>query len=111
MQYFVNFKKPGTYYVWVRAHVDSGTSDSIHVGRDGQMLSSADRISSPTFGSWVWVRSTLDGTGARLNISSPGLHTIHVWMREDGFRLDRILLTTSSSYVPRGAGPQESPRQ
>jgi hypothetical protein len=29
-------------------------------------------------------------------------------MREDGMRLDRLLLTTSSSFTPSGTGPPES---
>jgi hypothetical protein len=31
-------------------------------------------------------------------------------MREDGLRLDRIVITSNVSYVPAGAGPAESPR-
>ena len=36
---------------------------------------------------------------AFLNVPSPGLHTVHVWAREDGISLDRLVLQT------RGAGP------
>ena len=39
-----------------------------------------------------------------------GVHVFNVWMREDGFVLDKIILTTSVSYTPSGAGPAESPR-
>jgi RHS repeat-associated protein len=38
------------------------------------------------------------------------LHTLRVWAREDGVRLDRILLTTDDEYVPEGSGPPESPK-
>jgi hypothetical protein len=31
-------------------------------------------------------------------------------MREDGCEVDRLLVTTDSSYVPPGYGPDESPR-
>ena len=30
-----------------------------------------------------------DGASATINVPSPGVHTVNVWMREDGFRLDR----------------------
>ena len=43
-------------------------------------------------------------------ISTPGLHTIRLWQREDGLRLDRIVLTTDSGYIPSGSGPFESNR-
>ena len=52
----------------------------------------------------------MDGPVATINVTSAGLHTIHIWMREDGFRFDKLLLTTNQGYTPGGAGPAESPR-
>ncbi len=43
-----------------------------------------------------------------IEVTQPGLHVLHVWQREDGLRLDKILLTTDSSYIPVGSGPPES---
>ena len=37
----------------------------------------------------------MDGPVATLNVTTAGLHTINVWMREDGARIDRVLLTNS----------------
>jgi hypothetical protein len=54
---------------------------------------------------------SLDSGVTFLEINSAGAHTINVWMREDGFRLDRIVLTTDSKYKPSGNGPAESPRK
>jgi hypothetical protein len=48
---------------------------------------------------------------ATLVISAAGDHIVNAWMREDGVRLDRLLLTTSNTLVPSGAGPAESPRR
>ena len=106
----VQFTTTGTYYVWVRGAADSGNDDSLHAGLDGGGPASADRLSG--FGTgWTWKRDTLDGPPATLVISSPGVHTIHLWMREDGLRVDRLLLrTSSSSTAPSGTGPGESPR-
>ena len=42
------------------------------------------------------------------NVTEAGLHTLHIWQREDGLRLDRILLTTDDGYIPTGEGPPES---
>jgi len=34
---------------------------------------------------------------------------VNVWMREDGFAFDKLVLTTNASYpAPTGAGPGES---
>lgn len=109
--YNVAFTTTGTYYVWVRGSAASGTDDSLHAGIDGAGPASADRISGyPT--SWKWNRTTMDASApATLVVSTAGLHTIHFWMREDGFRFDKLLLRkSSSSTAPSGTGPAESPR-
>ncbi len=110
LQYNVNFSTTGTYYVWIRGYGSSGSDDSIHAGIDGTGPASADRISSfPA--SWTWSRNTSDSAPATLTVSSPGLHTIHLWMREDGFKVDKLLLrTSSSSTAPSGTGPAQSAR-
>lgn len=110
LQYQVQFASTGTYYVWLRSENDAGTDDSVHVGLDGQAVSTADRMSLSTRLAWAWFQGTMDGPVATLTIASAGQHTINVWMREDGFRLDRLLLTTSATFVPSGNGPAESPR-
>ncbi len=108
--YNINFTSTGTYYVWIRGHADTGNDDSLHAGLDGTGPASADRLGSfPA--AWTWKRDTMDGVPATLVISTPGVHTFHLWMREDGLRADKILLRTSSSATaPSGAGPSSSPR-
>jgi RHS repeat-associated protein len=59
---------------------------------------------------WGWSALSESGVTATLTIAEPGLHTIYLWVREDGFRLDRLLLTLDGQYVPAGGGPPESPR-
>ena len=44
---------------------------------------------------------------ATLNVPAPGPHTVNVWMREDGFVFDRLLLTTDPEMIPTGEGPQK----
>ena len=113
LDYFVEFTQPGTYYVWVRGLADSapgaGQNDSINVGLDGVLPATSDRIGFFPFGAgYVWSKTTLDGNApATFVVATPGLHEINVWMREDGFIIDKILLTTSADSVPAGAGPAE----
>jgi len=49
------------------------------------------------------------GSNVTVNIPSTGIHTLNLWMREDGARIDRILLTTDINFSPSGTGPSESP--
>ena len=108
--YNILFSATGTYYVWVRGAAPTTSDDTLHAGLDGTGPASADRLNG--FGTgWIWRRSTMDSVPATLQITTSGLHTIHLWMREDGFRVDKILLrTSSSSTAPSGTGPAESPR-
>jgi hypothetical protein len=108
----VNFSSTGTYYLWTRgsAQVANGNDDSAHAGLDGTGPSSADALNGFNTTSWVWKRDTMDGSPATLQIATPGVHTIHLWMREDGLLIDKLLLRKStSSTAPSGTGPSESP--
>ena len=95
--------------MWIRGIGATQDDDSIHAGIDGTGPASADRISGFTT-SLTWHKDTLDGVVATIVVSSPGVHTFNLWMREDGFRVDKIVLTTNSGFTPSAAGPAESPR-
>ena len=43
-------------------------------------------------------------------VDEPGPHVLNLWMREDGFEIDKIVLTPDAKYRPEGFGPDESPR-
>jgi RHS repeat-associated protein len=60
-------------------------------------------------GGWSWANQRTDtGQPATLAITTSGVFTVTVWMREDGLRLDRLLLTTNPSFTPTSFGPAES---
>jgi hypothetical protein len=107
MDYWVNFTKTGTHYVWLRGQGPSNDDDSAHVGLDATENTTADKITS--FGSgFNWTKATFDGPVATINVPSTGLRRISVWMREDGLILDKVLLTTNAAFTPTGTGPAES---
>ncbi len=61
---------------------------------------------------WDWANEDpTTGDAATLSISSSGPYTLSVWPREDGLRLDRLLLTTDTTYLPTASGPPESLRR
>ena len=108
MDFAINFVKTGTHYVWLRGLGANGGSTSAHVGLDGGATPTSDRITS--FGAaWKWSNATLDGPVAAINITTAGLHTLNVWMRDDGFVLDAMVLTVNPTLVP-GSGNVESYR-
>ena len=42
-----------------------------------------------------------------ININTPGVHTLNIWMREDGVLFDKLILRLGSTE-PSGTGPAES---
>ncbi|MFC1603617.1 hypothetical protein ACFL5F_01195 [Planctomycetota bacterium] len=107
LDFAVNFVKTGTHYVWIRYLKTGGGDDSCHIGIDGQEGSDAENIStSGSDNMWNWSNERRGDLGqAKLEVASTGVHTVNVWMREDGFRLDKITLTTDGSYVPADEVP------
>ena len=104
LDYKVNFTRTGTHYLWVRGQGSTGEDDSVHVGLDGAEVPSAETIVFSNGTNFVWSRVNISNAVRTLSIPSATNHTINVWMREDGFRFDRLLLTTSSNYNPPGIG-------
>jgi hypothetical protein len=110
LQWRVNFETAGTYRVWLRGLAGNTSSDSVHVGLDGQAVASADRMTLATLNAFTWFQTTMDGPVATINVPTAGLHTVNVWTRESGFRVDRLLLTSNTGLTPTGNGPPESQR-
>lgn len=73
--------------------------DEVTLGIDGAAGSPTSLDAAYDF---TWVR------GGTIEVASPGVHTISLWMREDGAVVDRLLLTPDAAYMPEGAGPDES---
>ena len=114
LDYTVYFLQSGVHYVWVRGFANDAASDSLHIGIDGTGSSSSDRITNFNQNP-AWSQDTMDIGIATITIKEPGLHTINIWMREDGFYLDKIVISSSDTYAPSsfgmaGIGPNESIR-
>jgi hypothetical protein len=110
LDYRINFTRKGNHHVWIRAKGNK-SDNAVHVGIDGQAVSSSDKIESPPSRSnYVWSKATKDKQDAIISISSIGFHTINVWMDEDGIKLDRILLTPEAHYDPSGVNGGKGPK-
>ncbi|HIL70542.1 MAG TPA: CHRD domain-containing protein [Verrucomicrobia bacterium] len=120
LDFQVNFSQPGTQYIWFRG--SDGGGDSIHIGLNGELPDTGVRIDigccgdrAPGGVSWTWIntlRDEVEGDArARVEVLEPGIHTVNVWMRENGQIIDRLLLTTNPDFVPDDAAPAESPRE
>ena len=113
LDYQVRFPAAGRYYVWARAF-STGTEDNgLHVGMDGTWPESGQRMQwCDGKGKWTWncaQRTDANHCGEAmqiwLDVETPGMHTVSVCMREDGFALDKLFLTRDIQRRPEGEGP------
>ena len=89
----------GNYVIWGRVLSISGGSDSFFVSIDNGSYALWDTQISTT---WVW-----DQVNDRNNNADPviynlskGEHTLMIKQREDGTRLDKIIITNDADYYP-----------
>lgn len=114
LNFNANFVATGTHYLWVRGFARNTGSDSVHAGLNNGEIVTARRIDEFDSQLWGWSNTIkLSATNlqrAIIEVPSLGAHTLNLWMREDGFAIDKILLTTDPDYVPTDLGPDESSR-
>ncbi len=111
LNYKVNFKSAGKYFVWVRLYSSGPEDNSIHVGLNNTWPKSGERMQWCVRRKWEWEskQRTKDqhcGVARQIfiNVPSAGEHTFQISMREDGVEVDKIVL--SKSYTkPSGTGP------
>ncbi len=99
LDYPIQFNASGTYFVWVRGYGTGGNDDSAHVGLNGAVgpgitLNGVSNV-------WVWTNGAQGGGTASISAPSAATHNFSVWMREDGFRIDRIALVQDANFKPR----------
>ena len=109
VSYKVKITNPGKYYVWAQAF-SSGTEDNgVHVGIDNEWPESGARMQwCEGKNKWTWSsaqRKPDNHCGIPntiyLNIDEPGEYIISFSMREDGFELDRWIITNNSNFIPK----------
>lgn len=115
VSYQIYFNTPGKYFVWVRCFSTGSEDNGVHVGLDGEWPASGQRMQwCSGKNKWTWEskqRTNANHCGEAqkifLNIPNAGLHTITFSMREDGFEMDKFVL--SQAYdKPSGNGPAEA---
>jgi hypothetical protein len=99
----------GIYVIWGRVLAPTGNDDSFWVSMDGGSFTRWNvRLST----SWAWDQVNSAGVADPLIFSlAGGTHTLVVKQREDGTRLDRLLITSNRAFVPQGLGPSASTNQ
>ena len=109
LDYEIAFSQAGTHYVWVRGYGATVTDDSVHIGLDGLAVPGGVNLSGFS-GALRWSNTLVGGLRATVEVPSSGVHTVNLWMREDGFVIDKVVVTPDADYIPVDTGPVESDR-
>lgn len=110
LTYNVNFETAGTYYVWVRGSAPNGRDDSVHIGFDGVQQTDAGGLTGFTGGGFRFgSTSTTSGNRVEIEVTTPGVHVVSLYAREDGATVDRLVITDDVNFTPTGTGPVETP--
>lgn len=112
LEYLIRVNVPGTYRVFVRGRCKGGESNGVHVGLNGVLAGRGPGASNLSGfrppGAWNWETQRKHGyEGTSVLTLEPGDHVLHVWSRDDGFQLDKVVLSRVAE-APYGKGPTES---
>ncbi|QXP62793.1 DUF5060 domain-containing protein [Polaribacter sp. HaHaR_3_91] len=108
ISYKIKINNPGKYYIWVNA-LSTGTEDNgVHVGFNENWQESGARMQwCDGKNEWTWSsaqRMTDNHCGTEktiyLNFDKSGEYVLSFSMREDGFKMDRFILTKNSKFSP-----------
>ncbi len=109
VSYDVNIPAPGRYYVWGRVLSTGSEDNGVHVGIDGTWPETGARLQWCD-GKNQWYYESKQRTEKvhcgvphliYLDIENAGKHTIEFSMREDGFKMDKFVLSTDKNYQPK----------
>ncbi|MRX65870.1 DUF5060 domain-containing protein [Maribacter luteus] len=108
VSYKIRINNPGKYYVWASAFSSGSEDNGVHVGIDEKWPESGSRMQwCEGKDRWTWssAQRLLDnhcGTPNTifLNFESAGEYIVSFSMREDGFEMDKWIITTDNSFNP-----------
>jgi len=96
-RYVFEVRQGGTFILWCRVWWDDECGNSFTMSLNNNKPFMFGRNAS--FKRWHWVKSAPRLKQLEL---APGQNTLLIRNREDGVRLDQILLTTDARFVPVG---------
>jgi hypothetical protein len=102
--YIFNVGAAGSYKIWGRVSIETGETDSFWVRVDGGTWYQWNNL--PLGVDWHW-DDVHDSAAMDALVEfdlTAGQHTINVAWREEGAKLDKLLITDDAALVPMGEG-------
>lgn len=85
------------YYVWARVKAANTSDDTFWVKMDSGTYQT---WTLPVSSSWTWDKVNSSTQDPVIWALQPGNHTVRVRWREDGAKLDRVIITSNPNYLP-----------
>lgn len=95
--YVFSVDSKGQYYLWCRVWWPDECGNSFNISVDDSKSFTFGQ--DGTFKRWHWVKAPLRLKQLKL---TKGKHSLRVKNREDGAKIDQVLLTSDRKYVPVG---------
>jgi hypothetical protein len=88
----------GTYRIWARVLAPTAGDNSFFVSMDGGDFQRWDTAVST---SWTWdLVNVNSGADPKLFQLASGTHTLILMQREDGTKIDKLIITNNDAFVP-----------
>ncbi|MBB4079252.1 hypothetical protein GGR28_001872 [Lewinella aquimaris] len=100
LTYEIEFVKTGTHYINLRYWAANSNDNSVYIAIDGVVFQDAWNLTAGN-DSWAWERAPSGFT-----VSSPGVHTVTIYHREDGLYLDKAVISSTSDFTVADFGPE-----
>jgi hypothetical protein len=105
VEYSITVPEAGDYVIWGRVNAGSKATKSFFVAVDEGPYIQWDTPVQSGATTWVWDPvSHQGGEDAAVFTLAAGTHTLIIKQREDGTKLNKLLITNNLKFVPTGAG-------
>lgn len=101
----LDLSESGIYYVWSRIMSAGDNANSYWLQIDNNCGMDVGDLNGMAANTWTWVNYQNGSASNVINLSlSAGTHTIKMFGREAGAKLDELIFTKNSSCLPVGTG-------
>ena len=101
LNYDIHFDQAGTYYVYLRGYAMLSNvtgNNSVHIGLNRNVATPSAGLTGFSQTN-TWQEGDASSQPIMVTVPSVGKHTLNIWMREDGFVLDRIWLDVTQQAI------------
>ena len=105
-EYTIDIPTTGDYVIWGRVIAPDGGCNSFFTSIDG-----GEHVAwhIPIGSVWIWVSVNGNEQDPLILNLAAGIHTLRISGREDGTKLDRLLITNDMDFVPSEENPDNVP--